>query len=47
MIKSYSQNDTLIAKDGTLLAGTNYDNQPIEGVAPDDYVITAGIGWEL
>ncbi len=25
----------------------NYDNKPIEGVDPDDYVITAGIGWEL
>jgi hypothetical protein len=25
----------------------NYDTKPIEGVSPDDYVFTAGIGWEL
>ncbi len=24
-----------------------YDNKPIEGVDPDDYVLTFGIGWEL
>ena len=25
----------------------SYDNKPIEGVTPDDYVYTFGIGWEL
>ena len=25
----------------------NYDTKPIEGISPDDYVFTAGIGWEL
>ena len=24
-----------------------YDTKPIEGVAPEDYVFTAGVGWEL
>ena len=24
-----------------------YDNMPVEGVAPDDYVYTFGFGWEL
>jgi len=25
----------------------NYDTKPIEGVTPDDYVYTFGVGWEL
>jgi hypothetical protein len=25
----------------------NYDTKPIDGIDPDDYVITSGIGWEL
>ena len=24
-----------------------YDTKPVEGVIPEDYVVTAGIGWEL
>ena len=25
----------------------HYDNKPIEGNSPDDYVYTLGIGWSL